>query len=177
MQPVDLTTRRSSADRSVAMKSASRAADSATKRRGGRRLRNSRSGRCRHVTLGQPDSAAKPTRRHIDQHQVHCPATERVLLRRRFPARDRDLAAVHAPDPRALDLDLAAVEADPSRVRPTVRPPRRIAAVARPAGGRDTASIIVPSASIRPQGRTDRSLHALLQALRPQPRSPANLPV
>ena len=27
--------------------------------------------------------------------------TEPVLLRRRFPARDRDLAAVYAPDPRA----------------------------------------------------------------------------
>ncbi|MGY3361978.1 hypothetical protein ACVWZK_008641 [Bradyrhizobium sp. GM0.4] len=68
----------------------------------GRRLRNPRSGRCRHVTLGQPDSAAEPARRHIDQHQVHRPATEPVLLRRRFPARDRHLAAVHIPDPRAL---------------------------------------------------------------------------
>lgn len=49
----------------------------------GRRLRNPRSGRCRHVTLGQPDSAAEPARRHIDQHQVHCPATEPILLRSR----------------------------------------------------------------------------------------------
>src|SRR5258707_15886298 len=86
----------------------------------------------------QPDSAADPARRHIDQHQVHRPATEPVLLRRRFPARDRDLAAIHAPDPRALDLDLATVEADPSlRSAPTVRPPRRVATVARPAGRRD----------------------------------------
>jgi hypothetical protein len=104
----------------------------------GRRLRNPRSGRCRYITLGQPDSAAEPARRYIDQHQVHRPATEPVLLRRRFPARDRDLAAVQAPDPRALDLDLAAVEADPSpRSAPTVRPPRRVATVARPAGRRD----------------------------------------
>ncbi len=103
----------------------------------GRRLRNPRSGRCRHVTLGQPDSAAEPARRYIDQHQVHRPATEPVFLRRRFPARDRDLAAVHVPDPRALDHDLAAVEADPSpRSAPTMRPPRRIATVARPAGRR-----------------------------------------
>ncbi|MGY4408566.1 hypothetical protein ACVWW4_000302 [Bradyrhizobium sp. LB7.1] len=103
----------------------------------GRRLRNPRSGRCRHVTLGQPDSAAEPARRHIDQHQVNRPATEPVLLRRRFPARDRDLAAIHAPDPRALDLDLAAVETNPSpRSAPMVRPPRHIATVARPAGRR-----------------------------------------
>lgn len=72
-----------------------------------------------------------PARRHIDQHQVHRPATDSVLLRRGFPARDRDLAALHAPDPRALDLDLAAVETDPSpRSAPTVRPPRRIAPAA-----------------------------------------------
>lgn len=45
-----------------------------------------RSGRCRHITLGQPDSAAEPARRHIDQHQVHRPATEPVLLRRPFPS-------------------------------------------------------------------------------------------
>src|SRR4051794_8253006 len=41
-------------------------------------------------------------------------------------------------DPRALDLDLAGLEADPSpRSDPTVRPPRRVATVARPAGSRD----------------------------------------
>ncbi|MFK4719427.1 hypothetical protein ABIE89_000527 [Bradyrhizobium niftali] len=103
----------------------------------GRRFRNPRSGRCRHVPLGQPDGAAEPARRHVDQHQVHRPATEPVLLRCRFPARDRDLAAVHAPDPGPLDLNLAAVETDPSsRSAPTVRPPRRIATVARPAGRR-----------------------------------------
>lgn len=113
------------------------------------------------------------------QHQVHRPATEPILLRRRFPARDRDLAAVHAPGPRALDLDLAAVEADPSpRSAPTVRPPRRVATVARPAGRRD---IRLHHRAERleslPQGRTDRSSPALLQKLRPQPRSPANQPV
>jgi hypothetical protein len=111
----------------------------------------------RRLTLGQPGSAAEPARRHIDQHQVHRPATEPVLLHSRFPARDRDLAAVHAPDPRALDLDLAAVEADPSpRSAPTVRPPRRVATVARPAGAVTSASIIVPSASI-PAARQNRS--------------------
>lgn len=37
---------------------------------------------------------------------------EPVLLHLRFAARDRHLAAIHVPDPRALDLDLATVEAD-----------------------------------------------------------------
>src|SRR6476619_3392476 len=53
-----------------------------------------------------------------------------------FMGRDRDFAAVQAPDPRALDL--ATVESDPSpRSAPTVRPPRRVATVARPAGRLD----------------------------------------
>ena len=78
------TTRRSSADRSAAMKSARPRRRQRYEPPRGRRLRNPRSGRCRHVTLGQPDSAAEPARRHIDQHQVHRPTTKPILLRRRF---------------------------------------------------------------------------------------------
>lgn len=79
------TTRRSSADRSAAMKSASRAVGSATNLREAADFDTPRSGRCLHVTLRQPDSAGEPARQHIDQHQVHRPASEPVLLRRHCP--------------------------------------------------------------------------------------------
>lgn len=134
MQPVDLDHQKSSADRSAAMKSASsatnlrEAADFETPHPGGA------------GTSYSGSRTARPNRRvdtlisirFIGQRpsEFSWPVVSQVP--------DRDLAAVHAPDPRALDLDLAAVEADPSpRSAPTVRPPRRIATVARLAGRRD----------------------------------------
>lgn len=123
MQRVDFD-RRWSADRSAAMKSASRAADIATNLREAADFENPRSGRCRHVTLGQPDSATELARRHIDQHQAHRPATEPVFLRCRFPARDRHLAAVHIPDPRALASILPPWKPICPRVRPERFAPR-----------------------------------------------------
>lgn len=115
----------------------------------GRRLRNPRSGRCRHITLGQPDSAAEPARRHIDRHQVHRPATEPVLLRRRFPTRDHDLAAIHAPSPRALDLDLPLWKP----IRPRVRPQRCARRAASRAWRGPQAAVTSASIIVRPQLR------------------------
>lgn len=64
-----------------------------------RRFRHARSGRRRHVTIGQRNGAAEPARRHVNQHQVHGPPAEPAFPGGRFPARDHDLATAHAPDP------------------------------------------------------------------------------
>lgn len=168
MQRVDFD-RRWSADRSAAMESASRAAHNATNLREANDFENPRSGRCRHLTLGQPDSATEPARRHIDQRQAHRPSDRAGLPALPVPARDRHLGAVHMPDPRALASILPPWKPICPRVRPerfarraASRPRRRAQAAVT------SASIIVPSASSLPQGRTGRSSPALLRRLRPQ---------
>ncbi|MET4222385.1 hypothetical protein ABIB00_007622 [Bradyrhizobium sp. LB14.3] len=150
MQRVDFD-RRWSADRSAAMKSASRAADIATNLCEAADFENPGSGGAGTSLSGS--RTARPNRR------VDTLISIRLIAQRRasppappVPARDRQLAAVHIPDPRALDLDLAAVEADLSpRSARTVRPPRRVATVARRAGRRDIrlhhrAERLVPAA-------------------------------
>lgn len=166
MQRVDFD-RRWSADRSAAMESASRAAGDATNLREAADFESPRSGRCRHVTLGQPDSAAEPARRHIDQRQAHRPATEPVFLRRQFQlgivTSRPSTSGTRGRSPRSCGRG--------SRSVPAFGPNGSPAAPRRDRGAQaavTSASIIVPSASSLPQGRTGRSSPALLRTLRPQ---------
>lgn len=90
------TTRRSSADRSAAMKSASRAVGSATNLREAADFDTPRSGRCLHVTLRQPTARANRrvntliSIKSIAQRASQCSCAAIV------PGRNRDLAGVHA---------------------------------------------------------------------------------
>lgn len=133
------------------MESASRAADIATNLREAAGFENPRSGRCRHVTLGQPDSATESARRHIDQRQVIAQRTSRSSCAAGSSSGSSPRGRPH-PGPAGARLDLAAVEADLSpRSARTVRPPRRVATVARRAGRRDIrlhhrAERLVPAA-------------------------------
>lgn len=149
MQRVDFD-RRWSADRSAAMESASRAAGDATNLREAADFESPRSGRCRHVSGSR---TARPNRR------VDTLISVRLIAQR--PSRSSCAAGSSSgssprgrphPGPAGARLDLAAVEADLSpRSAPTVHPPRRVATVARRAGGRDIrlhhrAERLVPAA-------------------------------
>ena len=102
---------RSSLDRSVAIHSASRSADSATNRREAADFEVP-SPDDRQVALRKPDSPPEFARRHVDQHQVHGPAAKPVLSLRRRPARQRNFMTVEAAHSRSMHRNFAAVEAD-----------------------------------------------------------------
>src|SRR5580693_4276214 len=74
--------------------------------------------------------------RHIDQHLVHRPFAEPILRNGRLPARQRAFLAIKSAQPRTLDLNHAAVEADLTfRLTPAVRLTIWSAHVAGTAGG------------------------------------------
>src|SRR3954462_7704738 len=117
-------TSRSRPERSDAIQSFMRAADSATKRRGGGRFRQTSPRGPRNVPLRTPNRSGKLARRDIDQHLVHGPLPEPVLRNCRLPTRYRLLLPVKVAKPWPLDFDLAAVEADLAlRFPPAVRLP------------------------------------------------------
>ena len=82
---------------------------------------------------------------------------EPVLSHRLIPARQRQLLAIVATNPRSLDRHLAAVEADLAcRVAPAMAAASLPSRVTGPAGHLRVTSIIMPSASI-PAARQNRS--------------------
>ena len=84
----------------------------------GRRLRYPAPRRRRNVSLRQSDRTPELARRHVDQHQVHGPLAEPVLVDRLLPACQRQFFPVEPAYPRPLDCDLASVEADLARRAP-----------------------------------------------------------
>ena len=78
----------------------------------GRRLRYPASRRRRNVSLRQSYCTPELARRHVDQHQVHRPRAEPVLVYRLLPAFQWQFFAVEPAYPRPLDYDLASVETD-----------------------------------------------------------------
>ena len=89
---------------------------------GRRRLRQPGPLGRRNVSLGQANRTFEPARRDVDQHLVHRPFAEQIFVDGVFPARQNLLLAVEPANARALDLDLAAVEADlASRPPPAMR--------------------------------------------------------
>src|SRR5271169_3630138 len=103
-------TSRSSCDRSEAIHSFMRSADSATNRREVADLDRpapSWAGTSPRQAHGAPEFA----RRHVDQHQVQGPLAEPILGHRCFPTRQRQLAAVAGPHARSLQRHFAAMEA------------------------------------------------------------------
>src|SRR6202023_3172134 len=106
-------------ERSRAIHSFSRAADSATKRR----FRQTRAVGRRHVTFGQAHRTFELARRDVDQHLVHGPLTEPVFRHRTFPTGKSLLLAVEATKARAFNRHLAAVKANLAfRLAPAMRP-------------------------------------------------------
>ena len=88
----------------------------------GRRFRQPRSVGRWNVSLGQPDRTLETARRDVDQHLVHRPFAEQVLADGALPTRQYALGPVEPANPRPLNLDLAAVKADPAfGPPPTVR--------------------------------------------------------
>src|SRR3979411_2727811 len=78
----------------------------------GRRLRYSAPCRRRNVSLRQSYRTPELARRHVDQHQVHRPLAEPVLVDRLLPACQRQFFPVEPAYPRPLDYDLTSVETD-----------------------------------------------------------------
>ena len=78
----------------------------------GRRLRHPASRRRRNVSLRQSYCTPELARRHVDQHQVHRPRAEPVLVYSLLPAFQWQFFAVEPAYPRPLDYDLASVETD-----------------------------------------------------------------
>src|ERR1039458_10798530 len=94
----------------------------------GRRLRQAGAVRGRHIAPGQPDRALEFARRDVDQHLVHRPFAEPILADRALPARQSAFLAVETANPRTLNRDLAAVEADLAlRSTPAMRPAALVA--------------------------------------------------
>src|ERR1700724_2493313 len=105
-------------ERSRAIHSFSRAADSATKRR----FRQTRAVGRRHVTFGQAHRTFELARRDVDQHLVHGPLTEPVFRHRTFPTGKSLLLAIEATKARAFNRHLAAVKANLAfRLAPAMR--------------------------------------------------------
>src|ERR1700730_1679926 len=105
-------------ERSRAIHSFSRAADSATKRR----FRQTRAVGRRHVTFGQAHRTFELARRDVDQHLVHGPLTEPVFRHRTFPPGKSLLLAIEATKARAFNRHLAAVKANLAfRLAPAMR--------------------------------------------------------
>lgn len=89
----------------------------------------------RHISFRKSHRPSEPPRRGVDQHQVHRPAAEPVLLHRAIPARECHLPPIDGPHPRMLERDLAAVKPDPAARRaPAVRLALFNPAVERAAG-------------------------------------------
>src|SRR2546429_3581683 len=104
-------TRRSSLDRSDAIHSASRSADSATNRREAADFEVP-SPAMTGISPSGSRTARLLARRHVDQHQVHGPAAKQVLGLCRRPGRQRELMAVVTAHPRAMHGNLATMETD-----------------------------------------------------------------
>src|ERR1700737_2557790 len=107
-------------ERSRAIHSFSRAADSATKRREAADFDKPEPRR--HVTFGQAHRTFELARRDVDQHLVHGPLTEPVFRHRTFPTGKSLLLAIEATKARAFNRHLAAVKANLAfRLAPAMR--------------------------------------------------------
>src|SRR6516162_5734787 len=124
-------TSRFSFDRSEAIHSFMRSADSPTNRRDAADLDRPAPFSAGTSPPGRRTARPNLRRRHVDQHQVHGPLAQPILGHRRFPARQRYLAAGAGPHSRSLQLDLARVEAQLSLGPPPAIPiPTVIATIA-----------------------------------------------
>src|ERR1700674_2686657 len=101
----------------------------------GRRFRHAGALQSRNVAFRKSHRSTKLPRRDVDQHQVHRPPTQPILLAGPFPARQRQFLAVKIAHPRPLELHFAAMEADlaPGST-PAVTASPFASRVARPAG-------------------------------------------
>jgi hypothetical protein len=114
---------RSSFDRSLASHSRSFAFDRATNYR---RLRGAVARDRPDITARQPHRAAELPGRDIDQHLVHRPLAEPVLILRRRPTRQHQfLLALTAANPRAVHPDPTPMKGDlaPGLAPPPALPP------------------------------------------------------
>src|SRR3979490_1538791 len=102
-------TSRSSLDRSEAIHSCMRAAESATKWREAADFDTPLPAGAGTSPLGQSHSPAEFARRHVDQHHVHRPPAEPVLVDRLLPVFQRQFFPIEPAHPRSLDCDLASM--------------------------------------------------------------------
>ena len=105
-------TRRSSLDRSDAIHSASRSADSATNRREAADFEVPSPAMTGRSPSGQPHRTPELARRHVDQHQAHGPAAKPIFRLCRSPGRQRNFMAVVTAHPRAMHSNFATMETD-----------------------------------------------------------------
>ena len=114
--------------------------------------------RRRNVSLRQSYCTPELARRHVDQHQVHRPRAEPVLVYSLLQLSSGSSLPVEPAYPRPLDYDLASVETDLAlRAPPAMTAPILAARMPWPTCLTSaSASIIAPSVSI-PAARRNRS--------------------